>query len=185
MAFIVVGDSNATGAGVRPDLTWPMMLSAHRQERLHLFATPGGTLSFDIGTIAPLVLAALYEPFHDHSVVIVAIGGNDALVPWQLPLATTHLTAILRAIPSVPKLCVVPCPTAMPVPFPFNAANLEATRVMVRTTAAAQGVPILETSSLIVPPGDVLADGGHLSVQGHHKMFDALRVILPPPITQT
>jgi acyl-CoA thioesterase-1 len=94
--LLVVGDSISAGLGVPPGAGWTDLLAARLKERGHKERVVNASISGDTTSGGRARLPALLAR-HKPSIVVIELGGNDALRGGDLAATRANLDAMIAA----------------------------------------------------------------------------------------
>jgi len=177
--ILVVGDSNATGAGQRSQQAWTMRLSRSTGRMVQVFGAPGASLATpfsDIGDVPECIVRN--ELGYGLHVAILALGTNDAATPHDAIRDAVDATITATR---APWLCLLP----PPVRNATQEAALVQVRQIIQDECTAHGAAILDGTQVLTL-ANLDASGVHFTKLGHMKMARAVRCAieqmhLPPP----
>jgi len=140
--ILVLGDSLSAEYGLTRDTGWVALLaqrlsSSHPDYRIVNASVSGETTSGGV-TRLPALLAA-----HKPRIVILELGGNDALRGLPLDLAEQNLTTMTRAVQAAGAQVLI---VGMQIPPNYGRAYAERFRLLFKTVAQTHGaaqVPFL------------------------------------------
>lgn len=183
MRVMVIGDSNAVGAGVKPQHAWPMRLMRTARAYVQVFGAPGATIAgpFVGLSFAPQCPAQVVGLFGiDWG--ILALGTNDFSA--NVPLATVRdgVRALLGSAPSARWICITPPSLAIEASGAVNALGEPpaAYRSAIAEECTAAGAAVIAGDE-VVPPTHLGPSGVHLSPRGHARLARTVARIVTAP----
>lgn len=168
---IVVGDSNATGLGVRPSQSWPRQLERLLDVSVDVYGSPGAALSapyIGLGWSAQCVTRMRGIFRADVPIAILALGTNDSGFDTdKVRTAVRNILGSLVDAPATRWLCLTPPPS--------SEYDLARARRAIAEECAAAGAEVMDGEAVLSRSSDIGTDGIHLSRSGHRRLALALR----------
>jgi acyl-CoA thioesterase-1 len=179
--ILVVGDSLSAEYGLKRGAGWVALLSQRLQQRQIAGTVVNASISGDTSSGGRSRLTALLAQHHP-DIVILELGGNDALRGLPLTMTRDNLDAMTRAAKDSGAQVVL---VGMQVPPNYGRRYSEQFAGLFASIAQAQGaalVPFLLRGVADAPQGDALfqADRIHPTAAAHPIMLDNVWEVLAP-----
>jgi acyl-CoA thioesterase I len=140
--LLVVGDSISAGYGLPNGKGWVTLLAARLQSEGYRYRVVNGSISGDTTAGGRARLPALLSQ-HKPAIVILELGGNDALRGGNLAATRTNLEAMVAAAQSAKAKVLV---VGMQLPPNYGLTYVREFNALFGDVAKAQRVPILPTA---------------------------------------
>jgi acyl-CoA thioesterase-1 len=137
--LLVFGDSISAGYGLPNGKGWVALLTARLQSEGYRYAVVNGSISGDTTAGGRARLPALLSQ-HKPAIVIVELGGNDALRGGNLSATRTNLEAMVAAAQSAKAKVLI---IGMQLPPNYGLAYVSQFNALFGDVAKAQRVPIV------------------------------------------
>ncbi|MDP1650067.1 MAG: arylesterase [Rubrivivax sp.] len=179
--LLVVGDSLSAEYGIARGSGWVALLEKRSADEKLPVPVVNASISGDTTSGGRSRLPALLKQ-HKPRVVVIALGGNDALRGLPLDMTQANLTEMARAAKAAgAKVLIV----GIAVPPNYGRNYGEAFMQLFGTVARAEGtalVPFLLAGVADAPNADELfqPDRIHPTAQAHPKMLDNVWPVLRP-----
>jgi len=180
-AILVVGDSLSAEYGIPRGSGWVALLEKRLAEQKLAYQVVNASISGDTTSGGRSRLPALLTQ-HRPKVVVIALGGNDALRGLPLDMTQANLTEMARAARAAGAKVLI---AGIAVPPNYGRKYGEDFFRLFGTVAKAQGtalVPFLLAGVADGPDADEMfqPDRIHPKAQAHPKMLDNVWVALKP-----
>ncbi|MFO1313873.1 MAG: arylesterase [Burkholderiales bacterium] len=176
--LLVVGDSVSAGYGLSNGEGWVQLLSSRLQSEGYRYRVVNASISGDTTAGGRARLPALLAQ-HKPAIVIVELGGNDALRGGKLATTRENLDAMVAASQSAGAKVLV---LGMEVPPNYGPAYAREFKEVFASVAAARKVPLVP--SLFAGFGEDLAyfqsDRIHPTAQAQSRLLDNVWPRLKP-----
>ena len=181
--ILIVGDSLSAEYGLARGTGWVALLEKRLARDKLAWKVVNASISGDTTSGGRSRLAALLK-LHKPQVVVIELGGNDALRGLPLTLTRDNLTAMARAAKAAGAKVLI---AGMAVPPNYGRQYGEDFTALFGTVAKAEGaalVPFLLTGVADGPDADAMfqPDRIHPKAEAHPRMLDnvwpALRKLL-------
>ncbi len=177
---LVVGDSLSAEYGLARGQGWVALLTQRVAAEKLAARVVNASISGDTTSGGRARLAALQQ--HKPQVVVIELGGNDALRGLPLAMTQDNLTAMARAAKAAGARVVV---VGMEIPPNYGRKYAEDFARVFATVAKAEGaalVPFLLKGVADVPEAESLfqPDRIHPRAEAHPKMLDNVWPVLKP-----
>jgi len=176
--LLVFGDSISAGYGLPAGTGWVTLLTARLQAQGYRYTVVNGSISGDTTAGGRARLPALLSQ-HKPAVVILELGGNDALRGGSLPAARANLEAMVAAAQSAKAKVLV---VGMQLPPNYGPAYVREFSTMFGEVAQAKHVPAVP--AFFAGFGDDLSlfqpDRIHPTVDAQAKLLDNVWPALLP-----
>ncbi len=179
--LLVVGDSLSAEYGLARDSGWVALLQKRLQRDQLVFRVVNASISGDTTSGGRSRLPALLSQ-HKPAVVVLELGGNDALRGLPLTVTHTNLTEMARASKKVGAKVLI---AGMQVPPNYGRKYADDFAALFGVVARAEGValvPFLLEGVANGPNADALfqPDRIHPKAEAHPLMLDNLWPVLRP-----
>ena len=178
---LIVGDSLSAEYGLARDSGWVALLQRRlKREKLDVQVV-NASISGDTSSGGRSRLPALLAQ-HKPDVVVIELGGNDALRGLPLTMTQSNLSAMTRAVKSAGAKALI---AGMQVPPNYGRKYTDDFAALFATVARAERValvPFLLEGVANAPNADVLfqPDRIHPKAEAHPRMLDNLWPVLRP-----
>jgi acyl-CoA thioesterase I len=179
--LLVVGDSLSAEYGIPRGSGWVALLEKRLAEQKLAYQVVNASISGDTTSGGRSRLPALLAQ-HRPKVVVIALGGNDALRGLPLDMTRDNLTEMARAAQAAGAKVLI---AGIAVPPNYGRKYAEEFFRLFGTVAKAQGtalVPFLLAGVADGPDADEMfqPDRIHPKAQAHPRMLDNVWVVLKP-----
>jgi lysophospholipase L1-like esterase len=184
--ILVVGDSNAIGLGVAPELAWPMRLMHALNEPVQVYGAPGAALvaPFPLGIavntyLTPGPTPSVAEQTGDgpsgekiiQGVVglrcaVLALGTNDAGQQVTGDAIRAAVAAILAPI-QAPWICITPPGVINETSRRLTGITMADVRAAIAAECTARGAQVIDGAALLPAKTSLQPDGRHLAASAH------------------
>ena len=176
--LLIVGDSISAGYGLPPGKGWVTLLSERLQADGYRYTVVNASISGDTTAGGRARLPALLQQ-HNPAIVVLELGGNDALRGGDLPVTRANLDAMVAdALGAKAKVLIV----GMQLPPNYGPAYVRRFNALFDDAAKAARVPIVP--AFFAGFGDDLglfqADRIHPTVAAQPKLLDTVWPALQP-----
>ena len=179
--LLVVGDSLSAEYGIAKDSGWVALLQQRMRQKKASWDVINASISGDTTSGGRARLPRLLAQ-HQPQLVIIELGGNDALRGLSLKASQDNLQAMIKACKGIgAKVLLV----GMEMPPNYGARYLREFREMYQNLAKAETVPLVPF--LLAGIADLpdarawfQADGIHPLAKAHPKMLDTVWPSLEP-----
>jgi acyl-CoA thioesterase-1 len=176
--LLVVGDSISAGYGLASGKGWVALLTERMQAQGYRYAVINASISGDTTAGARSRLPALLAQ-HKPAVVIVELGGNDALRGGSLAVTRENLDAIVAAVQAAKARALI---IGMELPPNYGPAYVREFNTLFGDVARARHAPIVP--AFFAGFGDDLTlfqpDRIHPTAQAQPRLLDAVWPALQP-----
>ena len=178
---LVVGDSLSAEYGLARDSGWVALLQKRlKREKLDVRVV-NASISGDTSSGGRSRLPALLAQ-HKPDVVVIELGGNDALRGLPLTMTQSNLSAMTRAVKSAGAKALI---AGMQVPPNYGRKYTDDFAALFTTVARAEQValvPFLLEGVANAPNADAMfqPDRVHPKAEAHPRMLDNLWPVLRP-----
>ena len=171
--LLVVGDSLSAEYGLARGAGWVALLQARIDEQKLPYAVVNASISGDTTSGGRSRLAALLQQ-HKPAVVVIELGGNDALRGLPLAMTQSNLGDMVRAAKAAGARVLV---VGMRVPPNYGRKYGDAFLALFASVAKDQGtalLPFLLAGVADGPQADTIfqPDGIHPKAEAHPRMLD-------------
>jgi acyl-CoA thioesterase I len=179
--LLVVGDSLSAEYGLARDSGWVALLQKRLRQEKFGFAVVNASISGDTTSGGRSRLKALLTQ-HKPAVVVIELGGNDALRGLPLAMTQSNITEMARTSKAAGAKVLI---AGMQVPPNYGRKYADEFAALFATVARAEGaalVPFLLEGVANAANADALfqADRIHPKAEAHPRMLDNLWPVLRP-----
>lgn len=179
--ILVVGDSNAVGAGISPEQAWPVRLMRLLREPVQVFGAPGASFSnpfYGLGTTPRC--EALASGMFGLRYAILALGTNELANTSTADTIDADVAAILKSIPA-PWVCITPPGNKDDTTNFVSVSGLtvDDVRSIITDECLAHGAVVIDGKALLPnEPRFLLSDQVHLTAAAHRMLAHAVSKVV-------
>ena len=179
--LLVVGDSLSAEYGLARGSGWVALLDRRLQQQKRAYTVVNASISGDTTSGGRSRLPALLLQQHP-AIVVIELGGNDALRGLPLAMTQANLQAMARAAKATGAKVVI---VGMAVPPNYGRQYGDEFFALFARVAKAEGaalVPFLLHGVADIPQADALfqPDGIHPKAEAHPRLLDNVWPVLLP-----
>lgn len=180
--ILVVGDSLSAGYGVRVDATWVALLQKRLAGQGYGYRVVNASVSGETTGGARSRLSRALE-LHDPAIVLLELGGNDALRGLPLKQVRTNFESMLGSIQAAGARAIL---VSMRIPGNYGPAYANQFHALYADLAQKFAVPTIDgfIESVALDEKMMQADGIHPNAQAQPILLDAVWPTLAKLLTK-